>query len=240
MYNVILPTYNERENIIPMIGMLNNVFTTLNKQYVIIIVDDNREDGTIDVLRKAMDLYRAEFKNIKIISRKGKFGLGSAYINALFGKENYCIYEKTIIMDSDTQHNPFDLINMVKWDGDYDIVVGSRYVEGGKVSQLSFSRRYISSFANTLSKYVLNLYTNDLTTSFRIYDTKIIKDLARDVFNHDFGFQVEIIAKAEFRKYRIKEVPTTFQIRSLGESKLKSREVFVFLIMLVYLYLFIK
>lgn len=239
MFNVILPTYNEAQNIFVLIKMLEDIFTQLKYNYLIIIVDDNSEDGTRDIIKNI------HIPNIKLIERPTKLGLGSAYKSALV----HCIYEFTIILDADLQHNPFDIIGMHKYCNQYDIIASTRYNKitieltnnkyidiQGKVYNWSLIRKFISSFSNTLVQFVLDLKTSDVTSSFRIYKTMVLQDLISQVRNNGFGFQMEIIARAEHNNYTIKEYPITFYSRIHGNSKLCLTEIFQFIVILLQLY----
>lgn len=222
--------------------MLNNIFTQLKYDYLIIIVDDNSEDGTSDIVKNM------NIPNIKLIERPAKLGLGSAYKVAL----KYCIHEFTIILDADLQHNPFDILGMQKFCNQYDIVASTRYNKvtvkltnnnyidiQGKVYNWSLTRKFISSFSNALVRFVLDLKTSDVTSSFRIYKTVVLRNLISKVKNNGFGFQMEIIARAEHDNYTIKEYPITFYSRIHGSSKLCPGEIFQFIVILLQLYFII-
>lgn len=227
MFNVILPTYNESESIVTMINMLGTTFKKLGAAYKIIIVDDNSPDQTSSIVKNLNN------KNIIVIDRPGKLGLGSAYVTGL----EYCSYPYTVIIDSDLQHDPFSIIDMYKIaTKGYDIVSGCRYAKNGMICNWSFSRKLVSCGANTLSRYVLGLYTNDLTGSFRLYKTEVLKALVPAVRCKRFGFQMEIIARAEALKYSIAECPIIFYERPFGESKISSKEIIFFLIAIINLY----
>lgn len=230
MYNVILPTYNEVDTIIPMIRMLQVVFEELKEDYRIVVVDDHSPDGTWE----AVETLNSE--HVKLIIRPGKQGLGTAYKTAI----EHCIYPYTIILDSDLQHDPFAIIDMCQIkDLKTDIVTGTRYVRGGAVCGWTLFRRFTSCFANNLSKIVLGLRTSDLTGSFRLYRTKCLSNLINEVRSTGFGFQMEIIARAEAKSYKIVECPITFYDRTCGESKLGTKEIFVFLLTLARLYVYL-
>ncbi len=228
MFNIIIPTYNEADSIRCMIEMLNTVFLTLEKDYLIIVIDDNSPDNTSSIVKSLNN------KNILVIDRPSKQGLGSAYMEGV----RHCKYKYTIIMDSDLQHNPFYIIDMYKiaLKGGYDIVSGTRYTNNGKVCNLSFMRKLISSTANNIARFILGLKTFDLTGSFRLYRHDVLEKLIKRVECKKFGFQMEIIARAEYNKYKIAEFPIIFHPRKAGNSKISCTEVIFFLLSVIRLY----
>ena len=227
MFNVILPTYNEAESILVLIRMLQRVFADMGTEYKLIIVDDNSPDNTSGLVKALGD------PSVVVLDRPGKMGLGSAYVDAL----SRCSFPYTVIMDTDLQHNPFDIKRMYKGmlEG-YGIVTGTRYSLDGKITYIPVHRRVISAGANNLARYVLGLQTQDLTGSFRMYRTDLLKRIARQVKCKGFGFQMEVIAIAESKGILIKECPITFYERRLGESKISPLEMFRFLTTTAFLY----
>lgn len=228
MFNVILPTFNESGNILIIIKMLEEVFNNMKKKYILIIVDDNSPDNTSNIVKSLNN------PNIKVIDRPGKMGLGSAYIAGL----EECIYPYTVIMDSDLQHDPLDIKNMYNMlkEGGYDIVSGTRYSKGGKVCNWSLERCLISCSANNIARFILGINILDLTGSFRLYKTETLKHLVKNIKCKGFGFQMEIIARAELGGYAIGECPIIFYNRQAGESKISWKEMVYFLISLIHLY----
>lgn len=228
MINVILPTYNESECIAPLIRMLDNVFTRLSVPYLLVIVDDNSPDGTAAIVRSLNN------ENAIVVDRPGKLGLGSAYVEGL----KHCIHPYTVIMDSDLQHNPFDILEMYKLASKgCDIVTGTRYHGEGKVSNCPFFRRLMSCTANNIARFLLDLRIHDLTGSFRMYRTDILTLLVQEVTCKRFGFQMEILALAEKRGMKIVECPIIFYQRHTGVSKISSKEIIFFLMAVLRLYL---
>lgn len=227
MFNVILPTYNEADSIKCMINVLDSVFSELKKPYLIILIDDNSPDNTSNIIKNLNK------PNILIIDRKSKLGLGSAYIEGV----KYCKYEYTIILDSDLQHDPYSIIDMYKFASKgYDIVSSTRYTNNGKVANFSFFRKLLSTTANNIARFILGLNTFDLTGSFRLYKTDVLKELIKNVKCKRFGFQMEIIARAEYYNYKIYECPIIFYQRKAGKSKISPYEVLYFLLAVLRLY----
>ena len=151
-YSVILPTYNERENLPLMISMLNDSFTKNNLNYEIIIVEDNSPDGTLQVAQELEKIYGSD--KIIILPRAGKLGLGSAYVDGL----NLCTGNYVFIMDADMSHHPRHIPDFVKKqiDTNCDIVTGTRYNKGGGVAGWDVKRIIVSRGANLLTTLFLN------------------------------------------------------------------------------------
>lgn len=228
MFNVILPTYNESENIVPMLCMLQSVLGSTGMPYCIVVVDNNSPDGTSRTVKElGMD-------NVIVIDRPGKMGLGSAYIAGLV----HCRYRYTVILDSDLQHDPSAIPAMyaLAISGNFDIVSGTRYAGSGMVSGWSFRRKLVSSVANTLARYAVGTATSDLTGSFRLYSTSALRKILPLMRCSGFGFQMEIIARAERMGLRIGEVPIIFYDREAGTSKLGIGEILMFLRTVILLY----
>lgn len=221
MINIILATYNEVENIVPMLNMLQLTLKKLKVPYSIILIDDNSPDQTAKIAKSL------PIKNLKVIERVGKLGLGSAYIEGL----KYCNYKYTIIMDSDLQHDPFIIHTMFKIAmscEDYDIVTATRYAKTGMVCNWPFRRKFHSMFSNYFARNILGLSSSDLTGSFRCYKTSFLKEVVPKIICKNFGFQMEIIARAEKMNRKIAEVPIVFYDRVFGESKMCFGEIYNF------------
>lgn len=229
MFNVILPTYNEAGCIVTMINMLDAAFKELGAPYTVVVVDDGSPDGTSGIVKGMRN------ESVVVVDRPGKLGLGSAYLAGL----DHCTHPYTVIIDSDLQHDPFAIVDMYRMaKKGHDIVSGTRYAKGGKVCDWSFKRRMVSCGANNLTRYVLGLKTLDLTGSFRMYKTDVLKRLMPSVRCMKFGFQMEIIARAEMSGLSIAECPIVFYSRKTGESKISWREIVYFLFAIMNLYFF--
>lgn len=230
MINVIVPTYNESKNIKPFLLMLQDTLLNLERPYLIIVIDDNSPDGTFDIVKNM------RLNNLELYKRAGKLGLATAYIDGL----RHCKYEYTAILDSDLQHNPYTIADMFRIiiTEKCDIVTGTRY-NGGKVYQWGFKRKFISSTANNLARYVLGIKTSDLTGSFRLYKTSVLNKIVPKITCKGFGFQMEVIARAEKMGFKITEVPIVFYDRNGGESKFGINEIYLFVRAIFILYLFL-
>lgn len=231
MINVILPTYNEAGCIAITIRMLKDTLENLKVPYLLIIVDDASPDNTSEIVKGL------GYDNVKVIDRPMKLGLGSAYMDGL----RYCTHPYTVIMDTDLQHDPFAIADMYRMtNGNYDIISGTRYAKHGMVCHWPFQRRLISCVANNIARYTLGLRTLDLTGSFRMYKTSVLRQLMPEIKCKSFGFQMEIMARAERMGFSVAECPIVFYTRKTGESKISGREILLFLMAILRLYLSIK
>jgi len=212
---VVIPTYNEIENIE---RLIRNIFS-LQRTFHILVVDDNSPDGTA----KAVSTLSMEFKErLFLLERRGKLGLGTAYIKgfkwALANGYDY-IFE----MDADFSHNPNDLIrlhNACSKEG-YDVAIGSRYVEGVNVVNWPMSRVLLSWSASKYVRFVTGLKIYDTTAGFVCYKRVVLEKINLDKIKFiGYAFQIEMKFKAYLAKFKIIEVPVVFTDRTRGESKM--------------------
>jgi len=225
-YSVILPTYNERDNLPLIFYMLHKTFTTNALEFEVVIVDDSSPDNTLEVAKKLQEAYTKE--KVKIVSRKGKLGLGTAYVAGL--KE--CTGERVILMDADLSHHPKFIPQMIlKMNSkDYDIVSGTRYRKGGGVAGWDLKRKITSKGANFLATFLLDTgNASDLTGSFRLYKKEALDKILPQVQSKGYSFQMEILILAKKARMTLGEVPITFVDRIYGESKLGANEIFLYL-----------
>ncbi|CAD5226732.1 unnamed protein product [Bursaphelenchus xylophilus] len=232
LYSIILPTYNEKDNLPICLWLINKHLTAAGVNYEVIVIDDSSPDGTYDVAKKLVE----EFGSDKIIlkSRPGKLGLGSAYGEGI----KHAKGEFVILMDADLSHHPKFIPTMVevqKRDGS-DIVTGNRYLPDGGIYGWDAKRKIISVGANFVSQTALQIrnYT-DLTGSFRLYKKEVLSDLISRSISKGYVFQMEMMALA-YHKYKISQIPITFVDRVYGESKLGSNEIFGFVKGLIHLF----
>jgi dolichol-phosphate mannosyltransferase len=216
---VVLPTYNEAENILIVLDLVREH----TPQSAVLVVDDGSPDGTADLAEK----WGAEHGGVEVLRRHEKSGLGSAYrAGFAWGLEHG--YEILIEMDSDLQHDPAmlpALIHAVE-DG-ADLAIGSRYVPGGAAPGWKWFRRLISQGGNIYAAMVLGLHVRDLTAGFRAYAATAIDRIALDQVKADgYGFQIEMAYAVANNGGRIVEVPITFGHRQRGSSKMSSIIVF--------------
>lgn len=214
---VIIPTYNEKENID---RMVRKVFS-LPAEFDLLIVDDGSPDGTGAMVKALMQ----EFPNrLFIEERSGKLGLGTAYIHGFkWGLKR--AYEYFFEMDCDFSHNPDDLIRLyiAAKDGGADVAIGSRYVKGGKVENWPFGRILMSYFASVYVRMVLWMNVMDTTAGFKCYRRRVLETIELDDVKFiGYAFQIEMKYRAWRKKFQLVEVPITFTDRIAGASKMST------------------
>ena len=210
---VVTPTYNERDNL-PM--LVEKVFSLDINNLSMIVVDDNSPDGTGQLAEKLSQKYP-----IKIIHRPEKKGLGTAYIEAfrfIFNSHNPPDY--IIQIDADLSHDPAVIPVMIKKMGGCDLVLGSRYIQGGGVENWNFIRRFISRFGNIYARIILGIHVYDLTGGFKCYRREILEKINFDSLSSvGYNFQIETTYRAYRLGYKICEIPIIFKERKTGVSK---------------------
>ena len=214
---VIIPTYNEKENVE---RMLRKVFS-LEKAFHVLVVDDGSPDGTADIVRK----LQSEFAHsLHLLERKGKQGLGTAYI-AGFRWALERQYDFVFEMDCDFSHNPDDLLRLYDAcanDG-ADVAVGSRYVKGGKVANWPMGRILMSYFASLYVRMILWIHVKDTTAGFKCYRRHVLENIGlEEVRFVGYAFQIEMKYRAIRKNFTVVEVPITFVDRQFGKSKMST------------------
>ena len=213
---IIVPTYNERENIE---GILTEVLA-LDLDLEVLVVDDNSPDGT----GKFVDEWSKREPRINVLHRPGKQGLGSAYIKgfkwALANTDTKYIFE----MDADFSHDPKAITGFFEHVDEYDLVLGSRYINGVTVINWPLSRLILSVGANIYSRVVTGMPLKDATGGFKCFGRKVLEALPLDDIKSDgYSFQIEMNFHAWKRKFRIIEIPIVFADRTAGQSKMSRR-----------------
>lgn len=221
---VIIPTYNEKENIE---AIIKAVFE-LPEVFDVLVVDDNSPDGTGAIVQKMIDSGKAlghSFSQIlHLLKRKEKNGLGTAYIAGFkFGLNNG--YDFVFEMDADFSHNPADLIRLLKAcekDG-YDMAIGSRYVTGVNVVNWPMGRVLMSYLASTYVRLITRMPIRDTTAGFKCYAKKVLETINLDKVKFvGYAFQIEMKFKTWMYGFKIKEVPIIFTDRTKGQSKMST------------------
>ena len=212
---VIIPTYNERENLTE---LLRQIFA-LGIGLEVLIVDDNSPDGT----GQLADEMTAADPHVHVLHRAGKMGLGSAYVAGF----RYALdrdYEAIFEMDADFSHNPESLPVFLKELESADLVLGSRYLHGVTVVNWPLSRLILSYAANVYSRVITGMNIKDATGGFKCFRRQVLEaiDWSR-VKSDGYGFQIEINFKAFRKGFRIKEIPILFVDRRAGESKMSRK-----------------
>ncbi|XP_014209993.1 probable dolichol-phosphate mannosyltransferase [Copidosoma floridanum] len=231
-YSILLPTYNEMDNIPIMIWLLVKHMNELQVLYEIIIIDDGSPDGTLHMAKQLQNLYGSD--KIVLRPRNKKLGLGTAYKHGIL----HATGEFIVIMDADLSHHPKFISEMIRKQKEcnYDIVTGTRYIQNGGVHGWDFKRKFISRGANFISQLLLRPNVTDLTGSFRLYKKKVLENLISSCISKGYVFQMEMIIKAKHFGYSIGEVPISFVDRLYGESKLGGSEILQFIQGLLYLF----
>lgn len=212
---IIIPTYNEKENIERMIRTL----MALEHSFDVLVVDDGSPDGTAAIVRQMMEAFPGR---VHIIERSGKLGLGTAYITG-FKWALEAGYEYIFEMDADFSHNPDDvprLYDACAKEG-YDLSIGSRYVTGVNVVNWPMGRVLMSYFASKYVRLITRLPVHDTTAGFNCYRREVLETMELDkVRFKGYAFQIEMKFTAYKCGFRIKEVPVIFVNRVLGTSKM--------------------
>ena len=211
---VIIPTYNEKENIAAII----NAVIVLGNQYHVLVVDDGSPDGTANIVKELMQAHPDE---IFIQERVGKLGLGTAYIHgfkwALANQYDY-IFE----MDADFSHNPLDLDRLLAaCENGADVAIGSRYVKGGATENWPLNRLIYSKGGSLYTRMITGMPVKDPTAGFMCYKNKVLAAMQLDHINFiGYAFQIEMKFASWRLGFKLKEVPITFIDRKIGISKM--------------------
>lgn len=212
---VIIPTYNEKENIAEIVPAIFRQ----EKEISILVVDDNSPDGTAQVVR---DLQKS-FPQLHLLSRAGKEGLGRAYIAGFqWALDNQ--FEFIVEMDADFSHRPQDLSLLLQAGERHDFVIGSRYVSGGATVNWTLPRKVISRGGSLYSRMILGFPLQDWTGGFNGWKAKVLKAIdLPTVRSNGYSFQIELKYKACKKGFNYKEVPIVFADRVVGQSKMNSK-----------------
>ena len=212
---VIIPTYNEKENIADIIAA---VFA-LEGNFHVLVIDDGSPDGTADIVK---GLQEKEAERLHLLQRSGKLGLGTAYLLGFkWALEKG--YDYVFEMDADFSHNPNDLLRLYKASAEEgaDMVVGSRYCNGVSVVDWPIGRIIMSYFASSYVRYTLGMKVYDTTAGFVCYSRKVLETIDLDAVKmKGYGFQIEMKYTAYKLGFKLKEVPIIFINRQKGTSKM--------------------
>ena len=209
---VIIPTFNEIDNIKELLPALMN----LDAKFDVLVVDDSSPDGTADQVIK----FSQSNSRVSLLKRPQKNGLGKAYIAGFkWGLENR--YDAMIEMDADFSHSPEDLKKILMALDSNPVVLGSRYVAGGKTVNWGFLRKLISKGGGVYSRLILGYPVQDWTGGFNGWHSVVLKDIGLDsIQSNGYSFQIELKYKAQKSGYKVLEVPITFEDRRVGQSKM--------------------
>ena len=219
---IVIPTYNEKENLMKLIPEIEEVAKQSNLPITILIVDDASPDGTA----KAAEDLSERYGNISVLRRLGKLGIGSAYKDG-FKRALEIGCDIVVEMDADLSHNPKHLPNLIdEIHRGNDLVIGSRYVPGGSVPGWPFKRRFTSKSANFYAKTLLGLDAKDVTSGYRAFKaSSLLKADYSTVRSEGYMFQVEMVHRFKEKGLKIIETPIEFIDRRVGESKLGLDEI---------------
>lgn len=212
---VVLPTYNERENIAPFLRALRQA-----SDVDVLVVDDASPDGTADLARS----LGAELGGVRVLDRSAKAGLGSAY-RAGFAQVLAEGYEVVVSMDADLSHDPAAIPEMLRLlDDGADAVIGSRYVTGGGTTDWPVRRQLLSKWGNGYTRRVLGLPTRDCTSGYRAYRASALAAIDPGTTGAEgYAFLTELVRRLARSGYRVVETPIIFRDRTLGRSKMSGR-----------------
>jgi dolichol-phosphate mannosyltransferase len=216
---LILPTYNEAENIEALVHAALPQLAAAGMRHTILIVDDDSPDGT----GRIADRLTEEHPEVRVLHRARKQGLGRAYLAGFaLALDNGA--ELIMEMDSDFSHDPADLPRLIAAAGAADLVLGSRYVPGGGVANWGFVRRALSWGGSAYARIILGVPVRDLTGGFKCFHRRVLEALDLGQVHADgYGFQIELTYRAIQAGFTVTEVPITFRERRIGQSKMTAR-----------------
>jgi dolichol-phosphate mannosyltransferase len=207
---VCLPTYNERENLEPMLLALRD------KGVSVLVIDDNSPDGTGELA----DRLAGELDHVQVLHRDRKEGLGPAYV-AGFRRALADGADLVLEMDADFSHDPADVPRLIHWAREGDVVLGSRYVDGGTIANWGRLRRLVSAGGSLYARRMLGVRVHDLTGGFKCFRRGVLEALDLDaITSRGYAFQIETTYRALRAGFRVIEIPITFIDREHGGSKM--------------------
>ena len=212
---IVIPTYNEINNISELIEKIMSVSNALD----ILFIDDNSPDGTGVFLEEISN----EKKEINLLSRPGKMGLGTAYIEGFkWAIENN--YDYVLQMDADMSHNPSDIPRMLDFIKENDLVIGSRYLEGFNVVNWPLRRLLLSYGANLYTRILTGLPINDSTGGFKCFRIDVLRNInLEQIVSEGYSFQIEMNYLSWISNFKIKEISIVFTDRTVGQSKMSKK-----------------
>jgi len=215
---VIIPTFNEADNLPRLLPTILN----LGSHFNILIVDDNSPDGTAKLVK---EMQKTE-QRIHLIERPGKMGLGTAYVAGFkFALANG--FDFVFEMDADFSHDPAELPRLLAKAEEYDLVIGSRYIEGVNVVNWPMKRLLLSYFANLYTRVITGMPVHDATGGFKCFRRKVLESIDLDaIHSNGYSFQIEMNFKTWRKGFRVCEIPIVFVDRRIGVSKMSKKIVY--------------
>ena len=216
---LVLPTYNEAENLEPMVRAALPQLASTGRAHTVLVVDDGSPDGTGEIA----DRLAGEMEEVEVLHRSRKEGIGPAYL-AGFSLALEAGAELLLEMDCDFSHDPADLPRLIAAADEADLVLGSRYVPGGGVTDWGALRRLVSRGGSLYARLVLGVPVHDLTGGFKCFRREVLERLELpEVGTDGYGFQIEMTYRALKAGFRVIEVPIVFRDRRVGASKMSTR-----------------
>jgi dolichol-phosphate mannosyltransferase len=216
---LVLPTYNEAPNVEALVRAVLPQLASAAPEYHVLVVDDSSPDGTGEIA----DRLAAELPQVQVLHRTTKEGLGRAYL-AGFRYALDAGADFVLEMDSDFSHDPQDLPRLLEAAQHADLVLGSRYVDGGGVSDWGLTRRLLSRGGSSYARHVLGIPVRDLTGGFKCFRREVLESLdLGSIHTGGYGFQIELTYCAIKAGFRVAEVPIVFRDRQAGVSKMSAR-----------------
>lgn len=223
---IVIPTYNERITLPTLTEVLMSEIKKITENFFIVIIDDASPDGTGEIAEQISKKYR----NITVVHRKSKLGIGSAY------KEGFKIalerFDPDLIlqMDSDYSHDPKEIHQLIQGIHEYDIAIASRHVSGSSIVGWSLYRKLLHSIACTLAGICGDMKISDPTSGYRIFKKNVLKSISfSEVSSEGFAFQIELLHNLSKMGFKIIELPTRFVNRREGKSKMGLSEAIQFM-----------
>lgn len=223
---IIIPTFNEKDNVEPLV---ERIFALDCPGLEILFIDDNSPDGTAEKIKALQNRHP-----IHLIQRPGKLGLGSAYLTG-FQKAFELDADYIIEMDADLSHNPEDVPRLIQACADgADLAIGSRKIAGGKIEGWNWRRKLMSNGAMFFSRLILGLKTKDVTAGFRCFKKSILEKIdLKKIKSNGYAFQEEVLFRVERTGGKVAEVPVTFPDRKRGQSKLNKKDIIEFFLVML-------
>ncbi len=222
-YLIVIPTYNESETLPSLLSAIFSDPELVDTH--ILVVDDNSPDNTGELVRRLID-NKTYGDRLYLLQRKGKLGLGTAYISGFKWGLNKS-YDVLVEMDADHSHDPEYLAPIFEQLKDVDFVVGSRYVDGGGVENWGIGRQLLSRFGSYYARTILRLPIRDLTGGFNFWKKKVLEEIDLDsIQSNGYAFQIELKYRASKRGFSYQEYPIVFVDRRMGVSKMSKKIIF--------------
>jgi len=216
---LILPTYNEAENVEAVVRAALAHLATTGREHTVLVVDDGSPDGT----GRIADRLAGEHSEVRVLHRPEKQGLGRAYLAGFemaLGEGAALVLE----MDADFSHDPADLPRLIEAAGDADLVLGSRYMPGGGVENWGLMRRVLSRGGSWYARTLLGVHVRDLTGGFKCFNRRVLEGIDLNGVHADgYGFQIELTYRAIQAGFTVREMPIRFRERREGHSKMTAR-----------------